>query len=52
MEQKIIRERYKIIEEIARGGMGVVYLAKDLLTNHQVALKTSLGRRTKIARRV
>ncbi len=41
IEQKIIRERYKIVAEIARGGMGVVYLAKDLLTNHQVALKTS-----------
>lgn len=40
-ENQIIRERYKIIKEIARGGMGIVYLAKDLLTNSNVALKTS-----------
>ena len=41
LQSQIIRERYKIIEEIARGGMGVVYIAKDLLTNNNVALKIS-----------
>lgn len=41
MEQKLIRERYRVIAEIARGGMGVVYLATDLLTNSKVALKTN-----------
>ena len=37
----IIRGRYKIIKEISRGGMGVVYLAKDLLKNREVAVKKS-----------
>lgn len=40
-QSQIIRERYKIIDEIARGGMGVVYFAKDLLTNDNIALKIS-----------
>ncbi len=40
-KQDIIRGRYKPIREISRGGMGVVYLAKDLLKNKDVAVKKS-----------
>lgn len=38
----IIHNRYKIIREIARGGMGVVYLAEDQVLEGDVALKFSL----------
>ncbi len=39
--QSVIRGRYKIIQEISRGGMGVVFLALDLLKNKEVAVKKS-----------
>lgn len=38
---EVLRGRYKIISEISRGGMGIVYLAKDLLKNKEVAIKKS-----------
>ncbi len=40
MNGKIIDGRYEIIEEIGRGGMAVVYLAKCLVLNRYVAIKT------------
>ena len=36
-------DAYQIVEEIGRGGMGQVYLARDLRTDEQVALKMMRG---------
>ncbi|HOZ49099.1 MAG TPA: serine/threonine-protein kinase [Candidatus Hydrogenedentes bacterium] len=43
----IIADRYKVQREIGRGGMGMVYLVEDMVTNDQLALKTLLPQYTK-----
>lgn len=35
----ILADRYENIREVGRGGMGVVYLCRDMVTNERVALK-------------
>src|SRR3982751_3525633 len=35
----VLGQRYEVIRELGRGGMGVVYLCKDLVTSDRVALK-------------
>ncbi|HLM62279.1 MAG TPA: serine/threonine-protein kinase, partial [Pyrinomonadaceae bacterium] len=36
---RILRDRYKILDMIGHGGMGAVYLADDLLTDENIAVK-------------
>ena len=36
---EVVNEKYQIVREIARGGMGVVYEAKNIVFNTKVALK-------------
>lgn len=38
----LVAERYEIVRALGKGGMGVVYLAKDNLTEQMIALKTLL----------
>ena len=35
----VLAQRYEVIREMGRGGMGVVYLCRDLVTEERVALK-------------
>ena len=39
MSEKILAERYRLVEQIGVGGMAIVYRAIDLRTGHNVAVK-------------
>ena len=39
MQGKVLADRYKIIKELGKGGMAVVYEARDLLLDRRVAIK-------------
>ena len=35
----VLAQRYEVVRELGRGGMGVVYLCRDVVTGDRVALK-------------
>ena len=35
----VLAQRYEVVRELGRGGMGVVYLCRDIVTGERVALK-------------
>jgi eukaryotic-like serine/threonine-protein kinase len=35
----LLASRYEVVREVGRGGMGIVYLCKDIVTQERVALK-------------
>lgn len=39
MSEKILAERYRLVEQIGMGGMAIVYRAVDIRTGHNVAVK-------------
>jgi eukaryotic-like serine/threonine-protein kinase len=39
MSEKILADRYKLVEQIGMGGMAIVYRAIDMRTGHNVAIK-------------
>ncbi|MDP7396182.1 MAG: serine/threonine-protein kinase [Lentisphaeria bacterium] len=47
LSKRVIGERYHIVREIGRGGMGIVYLAQDTRLNRFVAIKRLLVQSSK-----
>ena len=41
----VLENKYRIVREIARGGMGIVYEADDIISNRKVAIKVILANR-------
>lgn len=39
MIDKLINERYKVIDKLGGSGMSIVYLAEDLILKRKVAIK-------------
>jgi hypothetical protein len=39
-DRPVVSNRYVLLEEIGRGGMGIVYLSWDVVLRHVVAIKT------------
>ena len=39
MSEKILADRYRLVEQIGMGGMAIVYRAIDMRTGHNVAVK-------------
>lgn len=47
LSKRVIGERYHVVREIGRGGMGIVYLAQDTRLNRYVAIKRLLVQTSK-----
>ena len=49
-ENTVLQGRYKIIRTVGQGGMGAVYMARDLRLNNVVALKENFFNDEKMMR--